>query len=58
MTRHRTLLLAALFVLALFVAWQFLREPLAVDRCLDSGGSYDYETGACDYEVNRPAKRP
>jgi hypothetical protein len=30
------------------LAFVFLRESLAVDGCLDSGGSYDYQHGRCD----------
>ena len=30
------------------LAFVFLREGLAVDGCLDAGGSYDYQHGRCD----------
>jgi len=29
------------------------REFIAVDRCLDRGGAYDYEAATCDYDVER-----
>jgi drug/metabolite transporter (DMT)-like permease len=31
-----------------------LSEFLAVDRCLDEGGSYDYAQGRCDRATNHP----
>ena len=32
----------------------YLREFVAVDSCLDSGGSFDYMHSACDHEANHP----
>ena len=32
------------------VTLDYMREFLAVDVCLDSGGSYDYSRSACDTE--------
>jgi len=43
-----TLLLFAVWVLTLFINWA------EVDDCLDRGGSYDYERGRCDFDVNHP----
>ena len=43
-----TLLLFAVWALTLFINWA------EVDDCLDSGGSYDYERGRCDFNVNHP----
>lgn len=43
-----TLLLFAVWAVTLFV------NTAAVDDCLDQGGSYDYEHGRCDFEVNHP----
>lgn len=43
-----TLLLFAVWAVILFINWA------DVDDCLDGGGSYDYERGRCDYEVNHP----
>lgn len=40
------LLIGALVVVPLIVA--FVRETIAVDRCLDSGGVYDYTAQVCD----------
>ena len=42
------MLLFAVWAVTLFINWA------EVDDCLDSGGSYDYEQGRCDYEVNHP----
>jgi len=43
-----TLLLFAVWAVTLFIDWA------EVDDCLDSGGSYDYERGRCDFNVNHP----
>ena len=43
-----TLLLFAVWVVTLFINWA------EVDDCLDRGGSYDYELGRCDFDVNHP----
>jgi hypothetical protein len=43
-----TLLLFAVWAVTLFINWA------EVDDCLDSGGSYDYERGRCDFNVNHP----
>ncbi len=36
-----------LLALAALLAWPAVEEFLAVDACLDSGGSYDYEHHRC-----------
>ena len=43
-----TLLLFAVWAVTLYSSWA------AADDCLDRGGSYDYERGRCDFEVNHP----
>jgi hypothetical protein len=44
-----------LVVLSLIVpAVVYLRELLAVDTCLDRGGSFDYSAGRCDFNQNHP----
>ena len=45
----------SLLVLMLLALLWFGRQFLAVDACLDSGGSYDYEAETCDYSVNHPS---
>ena len=40
------LILCALGVLL----WQYGRQWLAVDRCLDAGGAYDYHQNQCIYK--------
>ena len=44
-----TVLLFAVWAVMLFI------NTAAIDDCLDSGGSYDYEQGRCDYEFNHPS---
>ena len=40
-----TVLLFAVWTVTLFI------NAAEVDDCVDSGGSYDYELGRCDYET-------
>jgi hypothetical protein len=42
---------AAVLISPLFI---YVSEFVAVDRCLDSGGSYDYVRGECDDRENHP----
>ena len=39
-------------VFACFAAVVFLSEFVAVDGCLDRGGSYDYVAQTCDFTVS------
>jgi hypothetical protein len=49
---------AALIAVGIGVAVRpTISEFLAVDRCLDEGGSYDYAQGRCDREANHPYVR-
>ena len=48
----RTGVAIAALVIAVAVAWPFTAELVAVDRCLDAGGSFDYKTGQCDFKVS------
>jgi hypothetical protein len=41
-----TLLLFVVWAVVLFIDWA------RVDDCLDKGGSYDYESGECDFKAN------
>lgn len=41
-------------VLFLAVAIPYASESIQVDRCLDSGGSYDYSKSVCDFSVQHP----
>lgn len=56
--RPSTIAIAACLLLAAGpwtpVAFIYTSEWLAVDRCLDSGGSFDYDTMRCDYAANHP----
>ncbi len=44
--KKRLLLLGLAVLLGLSAYW--LRGCIQVDRCLDHGGRWDYEQGACD----------
>ena len=43
-----------LVIAGVFLAWPPLAEFLAVDSCLDMGGSFDYDKSICDFRVNHP----
>lgn len=48
----------ALLLVAGVIALLPLRTFLAVDSCLDGGGSYDYANRVCDFVENHPFARP
>lgn len=54
--RKLVLIVGALFgaTFLLFAAWAVLLliDWARVDDCLDKGGSYNYESGECDFEWN------
>jgi len=51
----RTWIAIAVLAVALAFAWPFAVEFVAVDRCLDAGGSFDYKSGQCDFKTNHPS---
>ena len=57
--RKLVVLMGALLgaTLLLFVVWAIVLvlESAQVDDCLDRGGSYDYERGECDFQLNHDA---
>jgi len=52
----RVLVRSALLLAAVAVLWPRWSEFWAVDACLDSGGSYNYDTQQCDHEQSHPYK--
>ena len=56
MKRRRSIVYAiaavGLLALAALLAWPAVDEFFAVDACLDSGGSYDYEQRRCIRQRN------
>ena len=59
MAIRRKPLLPVVLLAAAAAAWMplvvtYASEFIAVDRCLDSGGSYDYRRHTCDHERNHP----
>jgi hypothetical protein len=52
--RTLTLLGVALLLAAVAFAWTPVSDFLAVDSCLDAGGSFDYANGICDFERSHP----
>ena len=43
-----------LVALGVILIWPLLAEFVAVDRCLDAGGSYDYLSSTCGFAENHP----
>src|SRR6266850_2882397 len=55
MTRTITATVAVLAAAgAVVLGWPAVAEFLAVDRCLDAGGSFNYAIGQCDFQANHP----
>jgi hypothetical protein len=52
--RIGVLLLAVGFLGIAIAAVPYTREFLAVDSCLDGGGSFDYAVAVCDHAANHP----
>ena len=50
----RTSLAIATLVLGQAIAWPFVAEYLAVDRCLAAGGNFDYDGARCDFGYPHP----
>jgi hypothetical protein len=48
MKRLIGLLVLALFLAGLIAFSLWARSPLAIDRCLDQGGRWDYTHDVCD----------
>ena len=48
-----TSLAATFFVVGLVPTTIYVKEFLAIDRCLDQGGVFDYELSKCRYDVDR-----
>ena len=48
-------LLIGLLVTVLAVFACGVVEETRIDRCLDQGGSYDYESKECDFSVSHPS---
>jgi hypothetical protein len=49
---RRWLLLTVAVCVPLLVVWT--GERLAIDKCLDAGGSYDYTHSICDRHLSHP----
>src|SRR5262249_8162154 len=48
------IVVAALLVLPFMCVTSYVREWIAVDAALDSGGPFDYTTGKADYSASYP----
>ena len=46
--KKKVLLIAAALLLIAFAYW--MKDYLDVDKCLDSGGRWNYEKGICEYQ--------
>jgi hypothetical protein len=54
MKRRGLLLIVLGGALAVWPALGYVREFVAVDSCLDAGGSFDYAQSRCDRAENHP----
>ncbi|MES9942082.1 MAG: hypothetical protein ABW104_12135 [Candidatus Thiodiazotropha sp. 6PLUC2] len=54
--KWRIFVACAFLLLAIFGAG-FYPEFMALDKCLDTGGSYDYENCRCDYKTTHEYKK-
>ena len=55
MTQRALLVAGAVLILgAGYLAWQPVSLSLAVDRCMDQSGSFDYVSQTCDFETSHP----
>lgn len=52
--RVKTLLIIVLIMPAVILAGLYVRELYLVDACIDSGGSFNYETMTCNHAVLHP----
>jgi hypothetical protein len=48
--KNRKLMFALIATVMLIVAMGWVRSQLAIDACLDGGGSWDYKQKLCDHE--------
>ena len=56
LTRARWALIVA--TVAVAVLWGRGRESVAVDKCLDNGGAWDYSVGRCEAGRSPPLPAP
>ena len=55
MSGHNLRIAAATLILfAVFLALQPISYARQIDSCLDRGGSFDYESHRCDFDVDHP----
>jgi hypothetical protein len=50
----RIAVLAAAVFMPLRATMIYVSEAVAIDDCLDMGGSFNYETMTCDFETSHP----
>lgn len=53
-TTIRTALIAAAFFMPISAGLIYLGEAVAVDNCLDMGGSFNFENMTCDFDTSHP----
>ncbi len=53
MSKFKKILLAAMIILLMVFAY-WLKGYLDIDKCLDSGGRWNYKKGICEHqEINK-----
>ena len=53
--KKKYFLVISLLLLSVFAYW--MKGCLAVDKCLDSGGRWNYEKGICEHQEAGQEKR-
>lgn len=56
MKNRNRILLSALALLLLIICGYWLTDFLTIDKCLDNGGRWNYDTGRCEYTEKSNSK--
>jgi len=56
MRKRVILILLSILAILFFIGFVKYSTFFKIDKCLDSGGSWNYETGKCEYETNENIK--
>lgn len=47
--KSKKIILLVLSIICLAVVFGYLKRQLAIDKCLDNGGRWNYEKNTCEY---------
>jgi hypothetical protein len=51
MTKKNKVILLLIFLLCLSISFPWLAKQVAIDKCLDASGRWNYELKTCEYAV-------